>query len=70
LSAGATDGGVCPTALVVAHLIAGTFADLTVLLFVSTAEADGETRKVDVDSADTAIATTINFFTLTPFDMA
>ena len=69
LSAGATDGGVCPTALVVEHLIAGTLADLTDLLFVLSAEAEGETMKVEADSAETAIATTINFFTLTPFDM-
>ena len=35
LSAGATDGGVCPTALVALHLTAGTFADLTDLPFCS-----------------------------------
>jgi hypothetical protein len=62
LSAGAIDGGVCPTALVVEHLIAGTLADLTDLFFVS-ANADGETMKVEAVSADSAIAATINFFT-------
>jgi hypothetical protein len=41
LSAGATDGGVWPAALVGEHLIAETFADLTDLLFCS-AKADGE----------------------------
>jgi hypothetical protein len=40
-SAGATDGGVWPIALVVAHLTAETFADLTELLFDSTAAAEG-----------------------------
>jgi hypothetical protein len=63
LSAGAIDGGVCPTDLAVKHLIARTFADLTVLFFVSTAEADGETMKVEAVSADSTIAATINFFT-------
>jgi hypothetical protein len=41
LSAGATDGGVCPTAFVGAHLIAGTFADFVDLPFAS-AKAEGE----------------------------
>jgi hypothetical protein len=63
LSAGAIDGGVCPTDLAVKHLIAGTLADFTDLLFVLTAEADGETMKVEAVSADSAIAATINFFT-------
>ena len=70
LSAGAIDGGVCPTDLAGKHLIAGTFADLTDLLFALTAEADGATRKVEAVSADSAIAATTNFFTLTPLDMA
>jgi hypothetical protein len=54
---------VCPTDLAVKHLIAGTLADFTDLLFVLTAEADGETMKVEAVSADSAIAATINFFT-------
>jgi hypothetical protein len=33
---------VCPTALVIPHLTAETFADLTDLFFVSSAEAEGE----------------------------
>ena len=70
LSAGAIDGGVCPTDLAGKHLIDGTFADLTDLLFALTAEADGATRKVEAVSADSAIAATTNFFTLTPLDMA
>jgi hypothetical protein len=37
-------------------------ADLTDLFFVS-ANADGETMKVEAVSADSAIAATINFFT-------
>ena len=42
LSAGATDGGVWPTALVIPHLTAETLADLTHFFFVSSAEAEGE----------------------------
>jgi len=56
LSAGATDGGVCPTAFVVEHLIAGTFADLTDLPFVS-AKAEGEIIK------EVAITATTKRFT-------
>jgi hypothetical protein len=56
LSAGAIDGGVCPTDLVGEHLIAGTFADLTGLFFVS-ANAEGER------SNDIAITATTNLFT-------
>jgi hypothetical protein len=56
LSAGATDGGVCPTDLVGVHLIAGTFADLTDLFFAS-AKAEGERTN------DIAIAATIILFT-------
>jgi hypothetical protein len=52
-SAGATDGGLWPTALVVAHLIAGTLADLTDLPFAS-AKAEGERNK---EVARTAITT-------------
>jgi hypothetical protein len=59
LSAGATNGGVCPAALVGAHLIAETFADL---LFVF-ATAAGEMIKVEEDNAATDIAATINLFT-------
>ena len=62
LSAGATDGGVCPTALVGAHLIAGTFADLTVLFFVSTAKAEGETIRVEAVSALSANPATMILF--------
>jgi hypothetical protein len=56
LSAGAIDGGVCPTDLVGAHLIAETFADLTDLFFAS-ANAEGERTN------DIAIAATITRFT-------
>jgi hypothetical protein len=35
LSAGATEGGVCPTAFVGVHLTAGTFADFVDLPFAS-----------------------------------
>jgi hypothetical protein len=58
-SAGATDGGVWPTALLVAHLIVETFADL---FFVS-ANAEGETSNDEVDSAASDTAATINLFT-------
>jgi hypothetical protein len=58
-SAGATDGGVWPTALFVAHLIVETFADL---FFVS-ANAEGETNNDEADSAPSDTAATINLFT-------
>jgi hypothetical protein len=58
-SAGATDGGVWPTALFVAHLIVETFADL---FFVS-ANAEGETNNDEADSAASDTAATINLFT-------
>ena len=57
-SAGATDGGVCPTALVALHFIAGTFADLTDLPFVS-AKADGERIK---EVAITATTKTLHIY--------
>jgi hypothetical protein len=57
-SAGATNGGVCPTALVGAHLIAETFADLLFVL----ATAAGETINVEADNAATDTAATINLF--------
>jgi hypothetical protein len=59
LSAGATEGGVCPTALVFAHLISETFADLFFVL----ATAAGATINVEADNAATDIAATINLFT-------
>ena len=62
LSAGAIEGGVCPTALVFAHLISETFADLTDLLF-EFANAVGDTTKVEADNAAIETATTINLFT-------
>ncbi len=62
-SAGATDGGVCPTALVALHFIAGTFADLTDLPFAS-AKADGERIN------EIAITATTKRFTFTPLDIA
>jgi hypothetical protein len=52
LSAGATDGGVCPTALVVEHLIAGTLADFVDLPFAS-AKAEGERIKEVARTATT-----------------
>jgi hypothetical protein len=53
LSAGATDGGVWPTALVIPHLTAETLADLTDLFFVSSAEAEGERIKEVARTATT-----------------
>ena len=61
-SAGAIDGGVCPTDLVFAHLIVETFADLTDLLFDS-AKAEGEITKVEADNAVIDTAAMINLFT-------
>jgi hypothetical protein len=58
-SAGATDGGVWPTALLVAHFIVETFADLFFVL----AKAEGETSNDEADSAASDTATTINLFT-------
>jgi hypothetical protein len=43
LSAGATVGGVCPTALVALHLIAETFCTFALFPFASAIE-DGATR--------------------------
>lgn len=63
LSAGATDGGVCPTAFVALHFTAGTFADLVDLPFAS-AKAEGEI------TSDIAISAISTLFTFTPLDMA
>jgi hypothetical protein len=58
-SAGATNGGVWPTALLVAHLIVETFVDLLFVL----ATAAGEIINVEADNAATDTAATINLFT-------
>ena len=55
LSAGATEGGVCPTAFVLLHLIAESFADLTDFPFGS-AKAEGEIIN------EAAITATTTFF--------
>ena len=47
----------------------GIFADLTDLLFVS-ANAEGETTKVEADNAASDTTAMINLFTCTPLDMA
>jgi hypothetical protein len=63
LSAGAIDGGVCPTDLAVKHLIAGTLADLTDL-FLASANAEGErTNDIAIAATDIAIAATTILFT-------
>jgi hypothetical protein len=58
-SAGATNGGVCPTALVFTHLMSETFADLLFVL----ATAAGATINDEADNAATDTAATINLFT-------
>jgi hypothetical protein len=57
-SAGATDGGVWPTALLGVHFIEETFADLFFVL----AYAEGEINNDEADSAASDTATTINLF--------